>query len=169
MMWKTKEVYNDLLYERGSVEPRFAKNIPYWKVIEDMGDAWFSRLAWAVLYTLVYIEFADYWFLYLLLPFHYLMGPVHGAIVNWCGHMYGYQNFDNKDQSRNSLVWDFLMMGELFQNNHHKYGARPNFAMKGWEIDPTYPVMKFLQAVGIIKLNKVAAAGFGDDGVPKAA
>ena len=28
------------------------------------------------------------------LPVHFLMGPIHGAIVNWCGHKYGYRNFD---------------------------------------------------------------------------
>jgi len=33
------------------------------------------------------------------------MGPIHGAIVNWAGHKYGYQNFDNGDRSRNTLPW----------------------------------------------------------------
>lgn len=154
MMWKTKEIYNSLLYNKQEVEAKFTKNIPYWKVIEDMGDSWFSRLGWGVLYTMFYIYFADFWFLYLLLPFHYLMGPVHGAIVNWCGHMYGYSNYDNGDKSRNTLALDFLMMGELFQNNHHKYGAKPNFAMKWWELDPTYPLMKLLHYLRIIRLQK---------------
>jgi len=58
------------------------------------------------------------------------MGPVHGAIVNWCGHKYGYKNFDNGDASRNSLPFDFLTGGELFQNNHHKFAMSPNFAVR---------------------------------------
>jgi len=29
-----------------------------------------------------------------------VMGRSHGAIVNWAGHKYGYQNFDNGDRSR---------------------------------------------------------------------
>ena len=38
---------------------------------------------------------------YLLLPVHFVMGPIHGAIVNWCGHKYGYRNFDTtRDDSR---------------------------------------------------------------------
>jgi stearoyl-CoA desaturase (delta-9 desaturase) len=86
------------------------------------------------------------------------MGPVHGAIVNWCGHMYGYSNFDNNDKSKNSLIFDFLMGGELFQNNHHHAGARPNFASKWWEFDPVYPVIKFMNWIGIIKLVPLASS-----------
>jgi stearoyl-CoA desaturase (delta-9 desaturase) len=79
---------------------------------------------------------------------------VHGAIVNWCGHKYGYRNFNTDDKSKNSLPFDFLLMGELFQNNHHKSPNSPNFAMKAFEFDPTYPVMKLLNLVGIIKMRK---------------
>jgi stearoyl-CoA desaturase (delta-9 desaturase) len=84
------------------------------------------------------------------------MGPIHGAIVNWCGHKYGYSNFDNKDQSKNTTPFDFLMLGELFQNNHHKYPNSPNFAKRWFEIDPVYPFMRFLHWVRIIKLRKLS-------------
>jgi stearoyl-CoA desaturase (delta-9 desaturase) len=81
------------------------------------------------------------------------MGPVHGAIVNWCGHRYGYKNFDNGDASRNTLAFDFLTAGELFQNNHHKFAMSPSFASRWFEIDPTYHVMRLLAAVGIIDMS----------------
>ncbi len=81
------------------------------------------------------------------------MGPVHGAIVNWCGHKYGYQNFDNGDKSRNTLIFDFVTAGELFQNNHHKYGMSPNFAARWFELDPTYQVMRVFNVLGIIDMN----------------
>ena len=84
------------------------------------------------------------------------MGPIHGGIVNWCGHKYGYSNFDNKDKSKNTTPFDFLMLGELFQNNHHKYPNSPNFAKKWFEFDPVYPFMRLLHWVGIIKLRKIA-------------
>ena len=42
--------------------------------------------------------------MYLLLPIHFLIGPIQGAIVNWAGHKYGYRNFPGeKDQSKNTL------------------------------------------------------------------
>jgi stearoyl-CoA desaturase (Delta-9 desaturase) len=41
---------------------------------------------------------------------------------------------------------DVLMLGELFQNNHHKLPNRPNFAVKWYEFDPTYPIVKLFNA-----------------------
>ena len=111
------------------------------------------RVAWMAAYTLFYVKFATAPWMYALLPIHYVMGPVHGAIVNWCGHMYGYKNYDNGDDSKNTLVFDFLTGGELFQNNHHKLGMSPNFAARWFEIDPTYYVMRVLSALHIIDMT----------------
>jgi len=157
MMWKTKSIYNNILNRTGQVEERFTKDLPEWKFIDNIGDTWASRIAWGVAYVLFYVAFAEFWWMYLLLPIHFLMGPVHGAIVNWSGHKYGYSNFDNHDKSKNSLVVDFLMGGELFQNNHHKYASRANFAMKWFEFDPTYPVIKVLNAFRIVRLVKTSS------------
>jgi stearoyl-CoA desaturase (delta-9 desaturase) len=154
MMWTTKKIYNDIQYNKAQVDEKFTKNVPTWDALDKIGDTWTSRILWGFIYTMIYITFvgANQWYLFLLLPIHFLMGPVHGAIVNWSGHKYGYSNFDNKDKSKNSLIIDFLMGGELFQNNHHKYASRPNFAMKWFEIDPTYPVIKILHAIRVIRL-----------------
>ncbi len=159
MMMQTKDIYNDVLNFRVKPEERFDGDYPLWAWLEKFGDSYWSRVSWGILYVLFYVYFvpADMWYLYLLLPIHFLMGPVHGAIVNWSGHKYGYQNFDNNDKSRNSLFFDFLTGGELFQNNHHKLPNRVNFGVKWWEIDPVYPVIWTLDKIGIIKLKKVRA------------
>lgn len=154
MMWKTKSIYKDILNRKSNVEEKYSKDVPEWSLIDNIGDTWGSRLFWGTSYVMFYIAFAEYWWMYLLLPVHFLMGPVHGAIVNWSGHKYGYSNFDNQDKSKNSLVIDFLMGGELFQNNHHKYASRANFAMKWFELDPTYPVIKLLSTFKIVKMVK---------------
>ena len=90
-----------------------------------------------------------------LLPVHFLMSPIHGAIINWFAHKYGYRNFPVGDTSRNFLPVDFLMMGESYHNNHHKYGSRANFGGIRWhEIDPTYIVIKVLDKLRIIRIVK---------------
>jgi stearoyl-CoA desaturase (delta-9 desaturase) len=83
------------------------------------------------------------------------MGPVQGAIVNWCGHKYGYANFKNGDHSKNSEPWGIFLLGELFQNNHHKDGKSPNFAQKWFEWDPTFTIMRLMHAMRIIRLKPV--------------
>lgn len=155
MMIATKNMYLAYLLHKIEPEPAFQGNYPEWPLVDRIGDSWFWRLACGVGYISFYLFFATQWWMYLLLPFHFLMGPLHGAIVNWCGHKYGYSNHDNDDHSKNSLPWDFLLMGELFQNNHHKKPNSPNFASKWWEFDPTYPVMKILHWMRIITIRKV--------------
>ncbi len=162
MMWRTKEIYNNVLNQRVDPEMRFEGQYPVWNIIERMGDSLMSRIGWGTLYVIIYVFMvpADMWYLFMLLPVHFLMGPVHGAIVNWCGHMYGYQNFDNNDKSRNTLVFDLIMMGELFQNNHHSHAKRANFGSRWWEFDPTYPIIKSLSLIRIIRLKPYVAADF---------
>jgi stearoyl-CoA desaturase (delta-9 desaturase) len=154
MMWKTKNIYNDVVNERNELALRFEGDIPEWKALENFGATVYSRLGWGTLYVLFYINFATAWWQFLLLPIHFLMGPIHGAIVNWGGHKYGYQNFDNHDKSKNTLALDFLAFGELFQNNHHKLPMRVNFGVKWWEFDPTYVAIWTLDKARIIKIKR---------------
>jgi stearoyl-CoA desaturase (delta-9 desaturase) len=102
-----------------------------------------------------YYQFAPVWWIWLLLPVQWLFSPIHGAIINWFAHKYGYRNFKVGDTSRNFLPFDFLMMGESYHNNHHKYGSRANFGGVRWhEIDPTYQVIRLLNKLGVIKIKK---------------
>lgn len=159
MMWRTKEIYIDLLLGRVEPEKAFDKNIPEWRGFDKFANMWTPRVVWVVFYTLFYVFFATEWWMFFLMPAHYIMGPIHGGIVNWCGHKYGYVNFrDTGDLSKNSLPFDFITMGELFQNNHHKYPSRSNFAVRHFEFDPTYPIMKLLSWTGIIRFANESAA-----------
>ncbi|KAA9327083.1 acyl-CoA desaturase [Hymenobacter busanensis] len=153
MMWKTRNVYQDVWLGRSNVAARFEGNYPEWVALENLAHLWYVRVLWGAVYVAFYVAFATEWWMYLLLPIHFMMGAVHGAIVNWGGHKYGYQNFDNHDKSRNSLFFDFLTGGELFQNNHHKLSSRANFGVKWWEFDPTYPVIWTLDKLHVIRLR----------------
>lgn len=169
MMWQTKRRYNAILHQQIETEPRFEGGYPYSPVLEYLAESWTSRIAFGAGYTLFYLAFAPHWAFFLLLPAHYLMGPIHGAIVNWGGHMYGYRNFNVDDESRNTLIFDFLTLGELFQNNHHKWGASPKFAVRWFEVDPTYLAIRTLDALGIIKIKKTQKPHWSpDDLLPKA-
>jgi len=61
---------------------------------------------------------------------------------------------DTGDLSKNTLPVDFVTMGELFQNNHHKFPSSINFAKRFFEFDPTYPLVKILSWVRIISFSK---------------
>lgn len=154
MMWKTKKIYHDIRLDIADIEPKFKKGVPDWKFIEWLGSNYISRIAWGAFYTLYYFYFATEWYQYLLLPIQFFMGPVHGAIINYFAHKYGYVNYKVDDTAKNLLPVDFLMMGEGYHNNHHKFGGRANFGKKWFEIDPTYPIILILNSIGVIKLKK---------------
>lgn len=150
----TIEGYSVYFQRTKEPDAKFAGHFPEWPLIDRMGSSAISRIIFGLAYVAFYVIFATHWWMFLLLPIHWLMGPIHGAIVNWCGHKYGYSNFDNNDKSKNTSPFDFLMLGELFQNNHHKYPNSANFGKKWFEIDPVYPVMKVMHWLRIIKLRK---------------
>jgi stearoyl-CoA desaturase (delta-9 desaturase) len=156
MMWHTKHQYDVYAYRRGEPEARFLGGTPEWPFIDRLSQRWTTRIGFSLLFVVFYVAFAPSLWWFLLLPIHWTMGPIHGAIVNWCGHKYGYRNFDTDDQSKNTLRLEFVTMGELFQNNHHQYPTRPNFAVRWYELDPAYQVMRVLAWLGVIEFVRDA-------------
>jgi stearoyl-CoA desaturase (delta-9 desaturase) len=154
MMYATRKTYHGLAHGQVQPEPRFAGGYPEWKALDRIGQSWIARGGWIVAYTMFYVVFATAWWQYLLLPFHYVMGPVHGAIVNWCGHKYGYRNFASDDDSKNTLLIEVVTLGELFQNNHHRFAMSPNFAVRWFEIDPAWQAIRVMAWLGILDLGK---------------
>ncbi len=155
MMWKTKTIYSAITNKKMIVDSRFTKNVPEWTAFDRFARSWVSRILWGAAYVAVYAVYATEWWLWLLLPIQFLLSPIHGAIINWFAHKYGYRNFEVGDTSRNFLPMDFLMMGESYHNNHHKYGNRANFGGVRWhEIDPTYLMIRLFNRLGIIQLAK---------------
>jgi len=153
MMWATAKKYSAHLKRRSNPEARFLGDYPEWPTLERIADAWTGRVAWGAGYTLLYLGLATAWWQFLLLPAHYIMGPIHGAIVNWCGHSYGYRNFGTRDKSRNFLPIDVVTLGELYQNNHHHAAGRINFAFRKFELDPTYLVLRGLAKLRVIQFT----------------
>jgi stearoyl-CoA desaturase (delta-9 desaturase) len=154
MMWSTKNIYSDINERKVEVDPKFTKGVPDWKKFDDFASSRISRILWAGAYVGFYIAFAPSFWWFLLLPFHFAMAPIHGAIINWFAHKIGYINHKVADTSRNLMPLDIFMMGEGYHNNHHKHGGNPNFAQKWFEIDPSYQIMKVLNVLHVIRLPK---------------
>jgi fatty-acid desaturase len=81
------------------------------------------------------------------------------TVVNWhitwainsVTHMFGYQNYDTKDSSRNNVLLGILSNGEGWHNNHHAYQRCAAHGHKWWEFDVTYLTIRALAAVGLAR------------------
>lgn len=77
---------------------------------------------------------------------------LHSAwIINSSGHLWGYRNYDTKDNSRNSKLLALLTAGEGFHNNHHAKQSSPNMGHKSDEFDLGYLYIKLLVLIGAAK------------------
>jgi stearoyl-CoA desaturase (delta-9 desaturase) len=153
-MWRTKNIYSGILKGTIKVDEKFTRNVPQWKGFDTWGNSWLSRVAWIALYILLYVYFAPSAWFFLLIPIHIAMGPIHGVIVNWFAHKYGKINFRTENTSKNLFKVDWLMFGEGYHNNHHKYPSRSNFAIKKGEFDLCFPIIFMLGKLKVITMNK---------------
>ncbi|ANE51117.1 acyl-CoA desaturase [Flavisolibacter tropicus] len=154
MMWRTKKMYAGILQKQIPVEEKFTKNVPDWRWFDLMANSGLSRLLWIGVYVWFYIVFApSLWFL-LLIPIHAAMGPIHGVVINWFAHKYGEVNHEQDNTSKNLFKVDWLMFGEGYHNNHHKYPSRTNFATHKGEFDFCYPIILLLSKLKVIQMAK---------------
>jgi stearoyl-CoA desaturase (delta-9 desaturase) len=153
MMVQTRDVYMDIFDKKQDILPEFEGGYPEHDKFDAFASSKFSRIGWTLVFIGFYAAFATQWWMWLFMPLHWIMSPLQGAIVNWFGHKTGYRNYDSPDNSHNTTPVDIIMLGELFQNNHHHRPVDPNFAAKWWEIDPVYPFMKVMSWLGIIRFT----------------
>ncbi|PIT98194.1 MAG: hypothetical protein COT71_02010 [Candidatus Andersenbacteria bacterium CG10_big_fil_rev_8_21_14_0_10_54_11] len=64
--------------------------------------------------------------------------------VNSLGHMFGYRNYQTRDDSRNNLLIALPSLGEGWHNNHHHAQQAANHGQRWFEIDPTYYFIRLL-------------------------
>jgi stearoyl-CoA desaturase (Delta-9 desaturase) len=79
-----------------------------------------------------------------------------GAVINALGHGWGGRNFDTDDNSRNNHSAAWLLLGEGFQNNHHRYPASARFSYRWWEVDAGYALCRVLERLGVLAINRGA-------------
>ena len=70
--------------------------------------------------------------------------------VNSAGHLWGYRNYNTKDNSRNNWMISMLTNGGCWHNNHH--GDQRSAAHghhRWWELDLAYLTIRALEFVGL--------------------
>lgn len=153
LFWKTRLYYNDILYGRINVEENFTRDLPEWDALDRIGNHILSRIMWVGIHVFIYTQLVTASWMFVFLPLTVLMVPIQGLIINWFAHKVGSINFSMKNTSTNLFRMDWLMMGEGYHNNHHKFPGKANFGYKPHEIDVTYLAIRALLRMGIIYRN----------------
>jgi stearoyl-CoA desaturase (delta-9 desaturase) len=82
---------------------------------------------------------------------HMVLYVFLNAMINSLCHMIGYRNFDNK---ATNLQWVALMTaGEGLHNNHHEYPSSALFALRGWEFDPAWLLIRLLEVARLARVR----------------
>lgn len=81
-----------------------------------------------------------------------MLGSTQDNMVNVWGHsksIFGYRNFETRDNSHNNLILGYLAWGQGWHNNHHYKASSYDFGKgvsgKWWEIDPAKLFLPFLK------------------------
>ena len=69
--------------------------------------------------------------------------------VNSLTHLWGYQNYETGDHSKNNWLVGIVAMGEGWHNNHHADQRSASHGHKWWELDATNWIIHFLKLVGL--------------------
>ncbi|MFZ5828901.1 MAG: acyl-CoA desaturase [Planctomycetota bacterium] len=70
-------------------------------------------------------------------------------LVNSASHMWGYRNYETRDDSRNLWWVGLLAYGEGWHNNHHAFPGRARHGHRWWEFDITYLTIRLLKYTGL--------------------
>ena len=86
-----------------------------------------------------------------------LVIPVLAAgIVNGLGHWWGYRNFETDDTATNLTPWALLIGGEELHNNHHAFPSSARFALRRFEFDIGWALLRLFECMGLAKVRRVA-------------
>ena len=71
--------------------------------------------------------------------------------INSAAHIWGYRNYETREDSTNNWLFALLTNGEGWHNNHHADPRSAQHGHKWWEIDVTYITLCFFEKIGIVK------------------
>jgi stearoyl-CoA desaturase (delta-9 desaturase) len=70
--------------------------------------------------------------------------------VNSIGHVWGYQNYQTGDNSRNNWFVALISHGEGWHNNHHADQRSARHGHRWWEYDMSWWVIVMLEKLGLV-------------------
>ena len=153
VFWRGAELYREARRDRASIE-QYGKGLP---------DDWIERKVYTPHATLgptllLFLMFGLFgakgvavWALQMCwIPFW------AAGVVNGLGHWWGYRNFETTDTATNLSPWGVWIGGEELHNNHHAFPSSAKFALRKWEFDIGWAVIRGLQALGLAKVLRVA-------------
>ncbi|MEO8027369.1 MAG: acyl-CoA desaturase, partial [Bryobacteraceae bacterium] len=88
--------------------------------------------------------------------FHIVSYVLLNSSINSICHMVGYRNFDNKATNLQSIA--LLTAGEGLHNNHHEFPTSAQFALRGHEFDPAWPVIRLLEMLRLAEVDRTPIA-----------
>ena len=76
----------------------------------------------------------------------------HGTFtINSLMHLFGRRVFPTADQSRNSMTFALITMGEGWHNNHHFYPSSAAQGFTWWQVDMSFSLLWLGEKIGLVK------------------
>jgi stearoyl-CoA desaturase (delta-9 desaturase) len=153
VFWRGVELYREARGMRADIE-QYGKGAP---------DDWIERHLYTPHATmgptlLLFISFALFGFMGVAVwAIQMAWIPFWAAgVVNGLGHWWGYRNFQTNDTATNLTPWGVWIGGEELHNNHHAFPSSAKFALRKWEVDIGWGVIKGLEKLRLAKVLRVA-------------
>ena len=87
-----------------------------------------------------------------------LWGVIYRTIYTWhvtwainsAAHLWGYRNYETRENSRNNWLFALLTNGEGWHNNHHADPRSVAHGHRWWELDVTYWTLCLCERIGLV-------------------
>jgi len=113
---------------------------------------WLNRNQYAA--TMVYAIALYLAFGWTGLVYGYFLSTVllwHGTFtINSLMHLFGRRVFPTADQSRNSMIFALITMGEGWHNNHHYYPISAAQGFTWWQVDMSFSILWLGEKIGLV-------------------
>jgi len=103
-------------------------------------------------YYLIYVIFyvavlalIDSQLIYFLWAMPVVLVQLSQNSFNYFGHMFGYRNFQTKDNSTNNVFLFPFILGDAWHNNHHKNPGSISNKVKSFELDPAASIINLIK------------------------